>query len=244
MATITTPIFVAGASADADTFAEGCYKANANSLEYMNGNLDMNNIPTAGVGPVIPRENIQKGALSRSGGASGTANLDYFSNWFEALPNATGFGPNDDLSCPGDAVANPSNKDRYLAIPGAAKQFYVPYTSDAIFTWSVMWTNDSRDNAVLASKTQATHIRLFVDGEPIAEQTRVCSTTYGPVGGVVVPFYLSRARFWHGHHAIKGLAAGHHSVSLRILASPGTAVKGLDQSRVWARSMRYFCFMQ
>jgi len=244
MALIATPIFVAGAPADADAFAEGCYKANANSLEYMNGNLDMNNIPTAGPVPAISREDIQKGALSRSGGVSGTANLDYFSNWFETLPNTTGLGPNNDLSCPADPAANPSNQSKCIAIPGAARQFYVPYISDAIFTWSIMWVNDSRDDAIFGSKAQATHIRLFVDGEPIAEQTRACSTTYGSFAGVKLPIFLSRARFWHGHHAIKGLAAGHHSVSLRILASPGTAVKGLDQSRVWARSMRYFCFMQ
>lgn len=241
MPTITLPSFAAGATTDADTFAEACYKANANSLEYMNGNLDMSNIPTIGHVPAISKEEIQKGALSRSGGASGTANLDYFSSWFRSLPNTTtGFGPDNDRSAPNDATnANPSNKDRYLAIPGAAKQFYVPYTSDAIFTWSVMWTNDALDAAALGSKTKATHLRLFVDGEPIAEQTRVCTSTFRVHSGVPVPLFLSRARFWHGHHAIKGLAAGHHSVSLRILGTPD-----VDQSRVWARSMRYFCFMQ
>ena len=235
MATITIPNFVAGQTTDADTVASDFYDAaNATgSFEVINGNLDLTNLPTGD----LTREMIQPGALTGAGGTSGTANLDYFRSLFESPPTtAVGeetIGPDQDFV--------DDNKGRYLAIPGASKSFYLPYVADAIFTWTVMWGNDANSSTGFSG----TLLRLFVDGVPVNEQVRTVATTHFTEAPMTThaAFMLQRGRYWSGHHAVTGLTPGHHSVSIRIFGAAGTQ-GGPKQSRVWARSMRYFYFMQ
>lgn len=236
MATITVPTFTAGTTTDAGGYTQALYSPTVNSLEYVNGNLDMTNVPAA---TRVSKEMIQRGALSGSGGVSGTANLDYFRDWWINVANSTlgesGAGvlpSNDGDQC--KSTSNPSNRDYYIPIPGASVQFHCPYTSDAVFTWSIMWGHDATSNVA------NTYIRLFVDGSPVNEQVRMAGQTF--YSSPSLPLMLQRGRYWHGHHAVEGLAAGHHSVSLRIFMDPTGSV--INQCRVWSRSMRYFYFMQ
>jgi len=233
MATITIPGLIAGQTTSADTVASDFYDAaNATgSFEVINGNLDLTNYPTGD----FTREMIQTGALSGSGGTSGTANLDYFRSLFESPPKTVSgevsLGPRQDY------VAD--NKDRYMVIPGGAQSFYLPYEADVIFTWTAMWGNDAGlDN-------DASFLRLFVDGEHVNEQVRLAPRSHYVVAPFTVKnaFTLQRARYWSGHHAIAGMDPGHHNVSLRVFGA-NTATGGPKQTRVWARSMRYFYFMQ
>ena len=212
-----------GGTTHAGHYSSLLYSPASASLEYINGNLDEANVPTANL---LGRDKIQVGALSGGGGVSGTANLDYFENWFKNLPSTEGFGPSNDFVI--------ANQRRYLAIPGGSIQFRLPHIADVILSWTVMWVNDSNTNG------KHTYLRLFVDDAYVNEQVRqaprCCITSVATKQGM----FQQRARYWSGHHAVTSLGSGEHSVSLRILAD--STDNPVTQSRVWARSMRYFYF--
>ena len=231
--------FVAGAVTDADQYCENLYSpGNAASFSSLNGNLDQLNWPLLTAIPkYFGKEDIQRGALSGGKGRSGTANLDYFNDWFQGFIEAP--NPDDgDQVCPAPTGTDDLVR-RYMPIPGGTITFELTdRASDVIVTWTVLWGNDS------AAHFRHSYLRLFVDGEPIPDQVRQAPRNIAAAGPLPFtthpqPQTLERSRYWSGHHALTDMQRGEHTVSLRLLAH-----ENVPQTRIWARSMRYFRFMQ
>tara|TARA_R110002020_G_scaffold200847_2_gene403254 strand:+ start:884 stop:1642 length:759 start_codon:yes stop_codon:yes gene_type:complete len=248
MSKITLPTFTEGTVADADTVYGAFYDVGGDSLEVINGRLDADNLSET---PAITYENIQYGALSGGGMVAGTSNLDFFgggrvksytemgsaavtttqpkgSGWFRSMPNTL------------------SNKsERYLTIPGASVQFFLPYKAKVLLTWTITWVTDSAEDEKWAE------VSLFIDGNHAwADEGGMKFSPYArktprSVCGIDNSRSLMdryKARTWSGHYFAAGdvhpvLDAGWHSASLRVGAHGGCR-----QTRVRARSMKYMYF--
>jgi len=228
MASVNIPTFVDGDVADATEVSKAFYDGatTATSMEELNGNLTRPNMPN---NKLVTREMVRRRHLAGGRGVSGTANLDYFEEWFDST--TTNIELDDDAALDN----NSQTLHLYRPIPGGCIQFDLGGEANVALTWTILWGNDSYDG------NAATFVRLFINGLPIDDQVRLAprgSTTPAigkQHGQVLVP---SRARFWCGHHAVN-LSRGSHSASLRILGEKSSVTR---QNRVWARSMRHFYF--
>ena len=248
MSKVTLPTFSDGAVADADTVYGGFYDVGGDSLEVINGRLDADNFSET---PEIAYENIQYRALTGGGMVAGTSNLDFFGGGSVKSYTEMGSAAVTKLQPKGSGwfrnmPANVSGApDRYLTIPGASVQFFLPYKAKVLLTWTVTWSTDSAEGDKWAE------VSLFIDGEhawvdeggmkwsPYARKT--------PKGVLGIDNSRSlmdryKARTWSGHYFAAGdvhpvLDAGWHSASLRIGAHGGCR-----QTRVRARSMKYIYF--
>ena len=246
------PSFVAGATPSADTLYDFMYSPLTPSLELLNGQLDGENFTDID-SRFIEYPLIQTGALASAQGVAGTANLDYFSGG-STVPDGSGFFRN----------ANLANTKRYLAIPGASVQFYLPYPAWVLFTWSLSLTNDNEiPTTVKAAKdisstsdltdTSWSQVSFFIDGDPAgpslqdsASATRINYGSMGDETNATIGRAFNadprlqdryKGRFWAGHYFAQELPAGYHSASLRVCAS-----SRVKQTRFRARSMKYIYF--
>lgn len=245
------PSFVDGSFAKADTLYDFMYAPLEPSLEVLNGRLNNDNIANSD-NRIYDYPLIQQGAFGNAGGVAGTANLDYFGGG-STVPLGSGFFRN----------ANVNNKKRYIAIPGASTQFYLPYTAWVLFTWSVSFSNDgelpttTKAPTLVSSASDLTdaawsQLNFFIDGEPtstIEDSAHSTRLNYGSMGDEkstsIGPEYLTdprlqdryKSRFWSGHYFAQELPAGYHSASLRVCAHGS-----VKQTRIRARSMKYIYF--
>lgn len=208
--------YAAGDALVASDWNENMYDPTApnTSFEIINGHLDKDNMDATW--PKILPEQVQRGVYGSAGFSAGTANLDYFKQWFSGCQTS---------------VLTSTYPTRPMPIPGGNATFYVSHPVMAVFTWTICWTNIS-DN-----QSEATRIHLYVDDALKTSQRREVRATAEPGGptGTYARIHQGRIknRYWVGHHTME-LGTGHHTAGLRILAD-----ENVPQSRVWARSFRY-----
>ncbi len=208
----------------------------SSTLSMINGGLGRDNLDAANL--TIPREAIQKHAMTGADSVAGTANLDFFGG-----PDIKGSGWYQGVSAPENVP------DRAIPIPGASIQIYLPYRARVLLTWSLSYFNDSND------VDEFSVIQLYVDGNPANQLTDPTNTTKTDaqqrrVGRCVLnstSTYLRdryKGRYWCGHKWIGDpnqvtpyLERGYHTVSLRV-----TAHQSIKQTRIRARSMKYIYF--
>jgi len=252
MSKITPPTLSPTATVVADDIYGTFYDVNGESYQVINGGLDHKNISLGASDASFASYNfVQQGALTGGSGVAGTANLDYFAG-NEAL-SWLGAGHYTGVGLP------TGYPNRYLPIPGASVQFYLPYDAYVLLTWSVTWTNDSCGQTAdeqSSEHIELTDIALFIDGEHKLDDvsTGMKTTPYGrcvgrtmfgiiPAGTSEKDFELQdryKSRVWSGHYFTNDtryLKAGYHSASLRICQH-----NKVKQSRVRARSMNYMYF--
>ena len=213
------------------------------SLEGLNGHLDKTNADPSFT--EVTYDQVQENSFHYAGKSNGTANLDYFKNWWEDVDLTV--GPEYDPPTVFDPLTVLS---RFKSIPGGSVNFYLPYASLVVFSWTVMWGNDSRDSTDGNSPDsrinpgQHSLMTFFVDGTHVPSQFRQAPRSLWAVneedlGWVTAPgntatvikadlfdnvhLAMIKNRYWHGHHTV-ALSAGWHSASLRILA--GTSIVG------------------
>jgi len=107
------------------------------SLEGINGWLDKDNADASF--SQVTYDQVQENTFQTTGHASGTANLDYFDYWFKSvdLHQAISLAP--------EVYPDPRDfLSFFKAIPGGATTFYLPYRSTVVFSWTILWGNDSR----------------------------------------------------------------------------------------------------
>ena len=104
------------------------------SLEGINGWLDKDNADASF--SQVTYDQVQENTFQTTGHAAGTANVDYFDYWFKSVGLSTNLGgvwPD-----PRDYLVD------FKPIPGGCVTFYLPYRSIVVFTWTILWGNDSR----------------------------------------------------------------------------------------------------
>ncbi len=240
MAKITPYTFTDGEANISDELFDLFAGQNGDYFTVINGDLDGDNFINL---PDIDYKNIQHNAFSGGGQVAGTASLDFFAGGV-GTPKGSGWFRG----------ANVSNEGRYLPVPGASIQFYLPYEAYVLITWTVTWVNDSDDD------TQTSNMCFFINGETVgadkgpletAFARRVGRTMYGGTDASINTANWEsateaslqdryKARTWSGHYFTPGtapLSPGWHTASIRVCAHP--AVK---QTRVRARSMKYMYF--
>ena len=260
MSTVFPPTFYDGNLDTAEVLSDIFYKVSfAQSFEVVNGRLTSNNLN-------IPSDQkvgfnyIQRGALTGGATVAGTANLDYFSG--DTLDRGASYGT---LGLQGvgsgffDHVGeDPSSEpERYLPIPGAAVQFYLPFRARVLFTWSVTWCNDGVRTGAVSQELWPdgrTDIALFIDGKsdfitgfdlsasPFNRDVKYGVLATAGDGNQQELMDRYKSRTYSGHCFTDGeqipvLEPGYHSASLRL--SQSTNIK---QGRVRARSMSYMYF--
>jgi hypothetical protein len=204
-----------------------------NSFDVINGQLDLDNMLGSWT---IEREDTQRGSLLQMDSVAGTANLDYFSDWFSGVGTAGWFfeplvgSP----TAYTDAATTDDIKD-YIAIPGSIKTFYNPYErSYSLFFWNVNWTNDS------TVETDLSLVRFFYRLTPTSSletkgdlKRSVNRTIWQEATGPASHKGTDKTRFWNGHMAKILLNPGYVSVGLYVKASAN-----IPQTRVRCRSMK------
>ena len=205
--------FVAGVALSSTAWNNNLYRASSPnaSFEIINGHLDAVNMDATW--PEVLPEQVQRGAYGDMGFVAGTANLDYFNEWFRGI----------DTSTPTDTYPT-----RPLPVPGANATFHVAEASMVVLSWTAFWTSISAD------ATEQTRLHLYIDDVLQTTQRREVRQT-STSGFVYGRDHDGRVknRYWVGHHSVE-LAAGYHTAGLRIVQD-----EGVEQSRVWARSFRY-----
>jgi len=205
------------------------------SLEGINGWLDKDNADASFT--QVTYDQVQENTFQTTGHSAGTANLDYFDYWFKSIGLSTNYGGV--WADPRDYLAD------FKPIPGGATTFYLPETSLVVFTWTVLWGNDSRVGNRSSggdSRTQPgsdTVLAFFLDDGFVEGQLRQASrsiyalikeglgATWDPADTTSnTPWDLNdechvgmvKNRYWHGHHTAT-MSPGWHSASLRLLGS-------------------------
>jgi hypothetical protein len=200
----------------------------------INGDLDSANLDAIAtdLGTGVNFYSIQKHAVSAAGGVGATGNLDFFGGVSNTV----------DGWYLGVGTPEEANKRRFLSVPGASVQFYVPFPAIVLLTWEVQWTNDSDGLLATGEKApdQGSVIRLFVDNtkHTSTHARKVDRTMFRALTGE--DKYLRdryKGRYWCGHALVKDLNKGYHSASLRLCAE-----QNIKQTRVRARSMKYIIF--
>ncbi len=210
--------FIAGAPLSSSAWNDNLYNpiATNGSFEIINGHLDSANMDAAW--PEVLPEQVQRGAYGSMGFVAGTANLDYFNEWFREISTS---------------VPTSTHPTRAVPVPGANATFHVASPTMAVLSWTVFWTNISDNPA------DQTRLHLYIDGVLQATQRRDVRRTSEPAGVFVYERNHDgrvKNRYWTGHHTVE-LAPGYHTAGLRLLQA-----EGVEQSRVWARSFRYILF--
>ena len=219
------------------------------SLDGLNGHLDKTNADASFT--QVTYDQVQENSFHYAGQSSGTANLDYFKNWFEEFDFSAAYGES-------NLPVNPLPKLKFgKIIPGASQTFYLPYDCLVVFSWTVAWGNDSRRHQAYNAPTswgglasgsnpQFSAISFFIDNAAIQGQWRLASRSVwwlqenssigkikNPVSGSPQNYKVEdfahvgmvKNRYWHGHYTVS-LEAGWHSADLRLLA--GTSVVAQD----------------
>ena len=259
MTTISTPKFYDNNLDTAEVLSDIFYTvALPRSFEAINGSLDYKNL-NIDASQKVGFNYIQRGALTGGATVAGTANLDYFSG--DTLNRTTygtlgaqGVGSGFFDRVGGDPSSEP---ERYLPIPGASVQFYLPFRARVLFTWSVTWCNDGVRTGAVSQEIWPdgrTDIALFIDGKsdivtdfdlsvsPFNRDVQYGVLATGGTGNQQELMDRYKSRTYSGHCFTDGeqipvLEPGYHSASLRL--SQSTNVK---QGRVRARSMSYMYF--
>ena len=173
------------------------------SLDGLNGHLDKTNADASFT--QVTYDQVQENSFHYAGQSSGTANLDYFKNWFEEFDFSAAYGDP-------ELTVNPLPKLKFgKIIPGASQTFYLPYDCLVVFSWTVAWGNDSRRHQAYnaptswggkpnGSNAQFSAISFFIDNAAIQGQWRLASRSVwwlqekdsvgsipNPVLGVVYP---------------------------------------------------------
>lgn len=239
MAKITPYTFTDGEAGISDELFDLFSGQDGDYFTVINGDLNGDNFVAL---PDIDYKNIQHNAFSGGGQVAGTAHLDFFSGG-SGTPKGSGFFRGASLT----------SEDRYLPVPGASIQFYLPYEAYVLITWTVTWTNDNNDD------DKSSNMCFFIDGETVGGQDalntafarRVRRTMFGgsnaDEGGSNWKSVSARtlqdrykSRTWSGHYFTPGsdpLAPGWHTASIRVCANGS-----VKQTRVRARSMKYVYF--
>lgn len=224
---------VDGTAASSEAVDEVLYRplATPANFEVINGRLDSAN--AAGV--TISSSKVQSGAFTLAEQIGATGRNDYFYQLFEGvdLPQY-GSAPIivaadlDNIS--GASAADYLLRDAdHLIIPGAAKQFYLPRTSNVLLFWHV--ETEARNVKYGAgspyvptednlAQNDALSLKLFVDGQPVANERRQMRCTSS---NVTVNYQItvnasesrSQRRKWSGHYIVQ-LAAGWHNAGIGI----------------------------
>ena len=115
------------------------------SLDGLNGHLDKTNADASFT--QVTYDQVQENSFHYAGQSSGTANLDYFKNWFEEFDFSAAYGES-------NLPVNPLPKLKFgKIIPGASQTFYLPYDCLVVFSWTVAWGYDSRRHQVSNAPT-------------------------------------------------------------------------------------------
>lgn len=220
---------------EADKIAKWFYTPSVtpDSFDVINGQLDLDNMTG---GWTIERADTQRGSLIQMESVAGTANLDYFSDWFSGISTAGWFF--DPLLATPTAYADADTADDikdYVAIPGSIKTFYNPYDRGfALFLWNINWTNDS------AAYTKLSLVRFFYRLTPTSSlitegdlKRSVNRTIWQEASGPASHKGTDKTRFWNGHTSRVLLNPGYVSVGLYVKADDDFA-----QTRVRCRSMK------
>ena len=193
------------------------------SLDGLNGHLDKTNTDASFT--EVTYDQVQENSFHYAGTSFGTASLDYFKNWFQDI--------NLSRSLPGPTSVDPKRyPSRFIAIPGASTTFYLPDDALVVFTWTVAWGSDSRDQLRSTTKSrggpdragQDSYIGLFIDNSLQENQMRQCSRSIYPVKETGIGFGYQNAdkanetgtidlednvhlgmiknRYWHGHYTV------------------------------------------
>lgn len=184
--------------AEADNFTKLLYNPTTppSTFDVINGQLTTTNLKA---GITIKKESVQRGAFTRVSFTGATANLDYFNNWFR------GVAWTENVDDPAYDIDNV-----FVAIPGASRTFYLPYaTSYTWITWNICWSIGVSDDLLHAAV-----IKLYIDGIEVNKIRRQASDNY--VGALSYTRYAIADKYWTGHHVVASMAAGWHTVSLRI----------------------------
>lgn len=189
------------------------------ALNVMNGYLDRDNFAS---GLSITPELTQRGSIVDGWSVAGTANLDF---------NLLHFATNS------ESLTYVDKPRVALPIPGATRTFYLPRLSLVRMSWTVCWTNDGTSNASYS------RIVLFVNGNDAESQIRAVNKTQNgsapaTAAGSITHYGYRKNRFWSGHEQ-RLLAAGWHSVGLRLLAD-----RDARNTRIWARHLDIVAFTQ
>jgi len=199
-------------------------------FKEINGGLNADNLRS--IDALIPFHQLQRHAVSDGGMVAATGNIDFFGGtsdliqgWFDGVDGT-------------NQLPETADDGRFLPIPGASVQFYVPFPAIVLLTWQVSWVND-------ATTDIASVLKLFVDGGGTnnTHARRVTQTVMSSWSGgsstSIDPYLRDRykSRYWCGHALVKVLNKGYHSASLRLCAH-----ENIKQTRVRARSMKYIIF--
>jgi hypothetical protein len=250
MARVTYTELIDGTTLEAETISDYFYAPEGDSLSVINGRLTDENLYSGDRKLGYPH--IQKQALSLGGTVAGTRNLDYFGGVSSKI---TGLFE-------GVSNAESAAEKRFIAIPGAAAQFYLPYPAYVLLTWHIHWVNDSVPAApddLSDFPRGGSHMRLFINGKAAdggfdpsstawpdrdsAQVRAVGHTMFMDAASSAGPnadaFLRDRykSRFWCGHKWVSNLNKGWHSASIRLCA-----FEDIKQTRVRARSMKYIVF--
>ena len=246
MARVTYTDLIDGTTLEAGTVADYFYSPTGNSLSVINGRLTDTNLLFGG--DKLDETHIQREALSTGGMVAGTRNLDYFGG--TSTKRSSLFR--------GVVDAEEAGESRFVAIPGASIQFYLPYNAYVLLTWHIHWVNDSHPDDDTSFPPGGSHMRLFVNGNREAGGYDPGGTVHrdrdsAQVRGVGHTMYKNsglpstnadaflrdryKGRYWCGHTWIANLGKGWHSASIRLCSH-----QDVKQTRVRARSMKYIAF--
>lgn len=185
--------------------------APSTSLAILNGYLDNENV---GIDD-IEAEHTQRGSAVRSDMVSSTLSLDYFDYlWGDHDPGA-GSPPSWDSTDVQEATA----------IPGACRDFYMPWNGYAMIKFQVFLANNS------TAVNSLSVAFLEVDGSYVTGQHRYVGRSINAVAAPPVHEGYKCSRLWVGHHRA-ALTAGHHSAAIKLIAH-----QDCQQTRAWARNM-------
>lgn len=188
-------------------------------LSIVNGLLDSDNVVDA-LG--VKAEHTQRGSWVTAASSSGTANLDYFSNYFKGRSSS---------------AWDATDLGQGRAIPGACRRVWVPWTADVLVLAGLMFGNTSE------SENEKSWIYMTVDGSYIDDQRRDVRRSLLTLTNVTTAVDLHRgyrrSRHWAPAYIATSVTEGWHDFALNIACQ-----EGIPMTRCWARHMVVIPFKQ